>query len=305
MKVSLVVPTYNGGDLWKSCVKAIQQQSIKFDKILIIDSTSEDSTSDIAKAEHFSVIDISPEDFNHGETRNLAMSHCYDCDIVVFLTQDAILSSRDSVRNILMPFSDPLVAAVCGCQRPHDNANPLASHARYFNYPEISNVKSKIDIEKLGIKTVFMSNSFAAYRINIFRELGGFPKNVILAEDMYLAAKMIFAGYKVAYCAEASVKHSHNYSPWDEFQRYFDIGVFHANEPWIRETFGGTSGEGKKFVFSEMKHLFQNNPLWMPRAFLTILCKLIGYKLGIYHKYFPYKWNVFFSMYKSYWLRKF
>ncbi|VCW13919.1 hypothetical protein BANRA_01245 [Escherichia coli] len=43
---------------------------------------------------------------------------------------------------------------------------------------------------------------------------------------MYYTAKAILAGYKVAYVADAVVKHSHNYSPIDEFKRYFDIGVF-------------------------------------------------------------------------------
>ena len=55
---------------------------------------------------------------------------------------------------------------------------------------------------------------------------------------------MILAGYKVAYCAEATVRHSHNYTPWEEFRRYFDTGVFHACEPWIQQQLGGASGEG-------------------------------------------------------------
>lgn len=89
----------------------------------------------------------------------------------------------------------------------------LAVHARNFNYSSKSIVKSKADIEKFGIKTVFMSNSFAAYRRSVFEELSGFPEHTILAEDMFMAAKMIQAGYKVAYCAEAVVRHSHNYTP--------------------------------------------------------------------------------------------
>lgn len=43
---------------------------------------------------------------------------------------------------------------------------------------------------------------------------------------MFMAARMIQAGYKIAYCAEASVRHSHNYTPKQEFQRYFDTGYF-------------------------------------------------------------------------------
>jgi rhamnosyltransferase len=63
-----------------------------------------------------------------------------------------------------------------------------------------------------------MSNSFSAYRLSIFNEIGRFPSNTILCEDMYYTAKAILAGYKVAYVADAVVKHSHNYSPIDEFK---------------------------------------------------------------------------------------
>lgn len=69
-----------------------------------------------------------------------------------------------------------------------------------------------------------MSNSFAAYRRSVFEELGGFPEHTILAEDMFMAAKMIESGYKVGYCAESAVRHSHNYRPREEFKRYFDTG---------------------------------------------------------------------------------
>lgn len=99
--------------------------------------------------------------------------------------------------------------------------------------------------QKNGVKTVFMSNSFSAYRIDVLQQLGGFPSDTILCEDMYFTAKAVLAGYKVAYVSEAVVRHSHNYSAVEEFKRYFDIGVFHADEPWIREKFGGAGGEGK------------------------------------------------------------
>lgn len=139
--------------------------------------------------------------------------------------------------------------------------------------------------------------------VRCFFELGGFPDNTILAEDMYLTAKMIKAGYKVAYCAEAAVKHSHNYTPWEEFRRYFDTGVFHASEPWIREQFGGAEGEGMRFIRSELFYLWQNAPYWIPRALLTIGCKALGYKLGLHFRKLPWNLRHKLGMYKAYWLQ--
>lgn len=302
MEISIIVPTYNAGSLWIKWIEAYQQQSLKANQVVIIDSCSQDNTAELAIQAGFTVYQVPQADFNHGKTRNLAVELIEkECDFLIFLTQDSLLSEINSLRDLLKPFADKNVAAVCGRQLPHLNANPLAVHARLFNYPNQTIVKSRNDIGKLGIKTVFISNSFAAYRYSAFKELGGFPRNTILAEDMYLAAKMILAGYKVAYCAEATVRHSHNYSLLQEFQRYFDTGVFQQKEKWIQESFGKAGNEGKKFVLSELRFLLVHAPLWIPRAFLSTLFKLIGFKLGMHWFRLPKKWLKFLSMHKNYW----
>lgn len=301
LKVGVIVPSRNGGDIWKSSAHAIFKQNYKFDSILVIDSESDDSTIAIAEKYGFKVEKILAKDFNHGGTRNLAVSLVGDVDILIFLTQDAVLDSADSISNILKYFDDPNISAVCGRQLPHFDANLLAQHARSFNYGEVTQIKDISSIKKLGIKTVFMSNSFSAYKKEVFDKLGGFPNNTILGEDMYISAKMILNGYKVVYSAEASVRHSHNYSPIDEFKRYFDTGVFHANEPWIMDSFGKANGEGKKFVLSELKFLAKENLSLIPKAIVTTLCKYLGYKLGTQYKLLPRIVCIKFSMYKSYW----
>lgn len=303
MKISVIIPTRNGGDIFKEAISSICKQSITLHKVIVIDSSSTDLTPHIAKAAGFDVLNISPVDFNHGGTRNAAADFCMESDVIVFLTQDAVLDSPDSLKIIINCFLDPKVSAAYGRQLPHDNANPLAIHARKFNYPIKSENKTALDIPRLGIKTAFMSNSFSAYRSEIFHNLGGFPNNTILAEDMYLTAQLILADLKIAYCAEATVKHSHNYTPWEEFRRYFDTGVFHACEPWIRTQFGGAGGEGMKFIRSELAYLKKHAPLWIPRALLTNVCKLLGYKLGQQYSKLPFWLCKQFSMYKSYWLQ--
>ena len=298
----LCVPTYNAGNKWQDWIVAYQSQSLKADKVIVIDSSSSDNTVKLAEEAGFSIYSIPQSAFNHGGTRNQAVEFGKSfTDVVVFMTQDAILASSDSLANLLAPFVDPEVAAVCGRQLPHHDATLLAAHARYFNYPSESKVKSKEDIFALGIKAAFMSNSFAAYRLSVFEELGGFPDNTILAEDMYLTAKMILSGYKVAYCAEATVFHSHNYTLKQEFQRYFDTGVFQQEQKWIQQKFGKAASEGKRFVLSELKFLSIKSPHLIPKAILSTLAKLIGFKLGYYYYMLPYKWCKALSMHKGYW----
>ncbi|MDH2997298.1 rhamnosyltransferase [Pasteurellaceae bacterium LFhippo2] len=302
MKLTLIVPTYNAGPLWQKWITAYQQQSIQADEVIVIDSSSQDQTLELAKQAGFTTYLIPSAEFNHGGTRNQAVKLAEkNADILVFLTQDAIFADIYALENLIKPFADPKVSAVCGRQLPHLNANPLAIHARLFNYPEQSQIKTKNDIENLGIKVAFMSNSFAAYRKSVFEELEGFPENTILAEDMNLTAKMILAGYKVAYCAEALVYHSHNYSVIQEFKRYFDTGVFQQNQSWIQDSFGKASNEGKRFVKSELQFLLKNSPLWIPISCLTILAKFVGFKCGLNWQKIPTKFISLFTMHKAYW----
>lgn len=302
MNITLIVPTYNAGELWKKWIEAYRQQLFKPKQVIIIDSGSIDNTRELAEQEGFFVHKIAKEDFNHGGTRNLASRFALQSsDILVFMTQDALFENPHSLENLLKPFGDNTVAGVCGRQLPHLDANPLAAHARLFNYPSISSSKGLEDIPKYGIKTVFMSNSFSAYRKSIFDELGGFPENTILSEDMYVAAKIVLAGYKVAYCAEATVHHSHNYTLKQEFQRYFDIGVFQANEPWIQEKFGKASSEGKRFIISEILFLWKQSPIWIFKSLLSTFCKLAGFKFGLFWEKLPFSLCIAFSMYKGYW----
>lgn len=301
MKLLLAIPTYNGGELWRQSVENIKKFSPHDIYVQVIDSGSKDNTQLIAKTAGFDVKVISSLDFNHGGTRSQAIDiQKEQYDIVIFLTQDAI-PEENFVNKIVDVFEDEKVACAYGRQLPHLDANPIAKHARFFNYSDTSHVCEMQDARRMGLKTVFMSNSFSAYRISTFRALGGFPSDTILCEDMFYTAKAVEAGYKVAYVAEAKVRHSHNYTPLEEFKRYFDIGVFHADEPWIRQNFGGAGGEGKKFVISEIKFILRENAFYLPYAFINTFLKLLGYKLGQQYKKLPYKFTKKCSMHKRYW----
>lgn len=299
MKITIIIPTFNGGDLWRRAARNVADKKNSSTNVIVIDSQSKDKSASIAEEMSFSVVRIPSSEFNHGGTRNLGVEYS-DAEIVIFLTQDAV-PCDDFIEQIASTFNDEKVAISFGRQLPHLDANPLAEHARYFNYKDKSYTASLEQKDSLGIKTVFTSNSFSAYRKSVFMKVGGFPSNTILSEDMYLAAKVVKAGYKIRYCAEAQVHHSHNYTPIEEFKRYFDIGVFHCDEPWIRESFGGAGGEGKKFIISELKYLVKNAPLWIPRACISNLAKIIGYKLGQNYKRLPLQWRKKLSMHKRYW----
>lgn len=298
--ISVIIPTLNAGKDIHGLLASIKSQTVPCD-IVVIDSSSNDGTVNIAKSHGARTIVIERGDFDHGKTRNIASREAAG-DILVFLTQDAVLADDTAIENLIKPFSDDeMIGASYGRQLPRIGAGPIEAHARLFNYPETSCIKTLSDAPILGIKTAFISNSFAAYRREALMAVGGFPLNTILCEDVYVAAKMLLAGWKVSYCADAMVFHSHDYGFIEEFNRYFDIGVFHAREKWIRQSFGQTEGEGMRFVSSELKYLWYNNPALIPSAVFRTALKLIGYKVGILERHLPHWLKSKLSMNGLFW----
>jgi rhamnosyltransferase len=298
-KVGLIVPTLNAGKLWESWLEAFEQQTRKPDCLLVIDSSSSDDTVALARAHGFTVMVIAKTQFNHGGTRQIGVGLFPEADIIMFLTQDALLASPDAIERLLVAFADEQVGAAYGRQLPHRNAGPIAAHARLFNYPPESQLRSMEDRLRFGIKTAFISNSFAAYRRSVLMQVDGFPIDTIMNEDTYVAGKMLASGWKIAYCADAQVFHSHDYGFLDEFKRYFDIGVFHTHSSWLQQLFGGVSGEGRRYVISELRYLLNKAPWLIPSAMLRTALKWLGFKMG---GSLPRVVSRCFSLHRTYWL---
>jgi rhamnosyltransferase len=293
--VACCIPTRNGFTQLPLLLDSLNEQiGLTFDTF-VIDSSSTDGTALYASSRVTGFHSIPVEDFNHGESRNLFLDFFSGYDIYIFMTQDIILATTDSLHQLIQPFYNEAVSAVCGRQIPHMDALPSAAHARYYNYPNVSSTRSIHDAPKLGLKTAFLSNSFAAYRYSALSAVGGFPPNVILGEDMYVAAKFLLKGQLIAYQASAICYHSHNFTPFQEFKRYFDIGVFHSSNDWISHKLGGPRGEGLAFLASELRYLLKNSVSKLPISLLQNALKLIGYRIGFQYHVLPNKLRRLFS----------
>lgn len=304
LRTALIIPTFNGAAQWEELVEGIQRQTVIPYQVIVVDSSSTDGTAHAARSAGFEVIDIDCGEFNHGATRQLAARYAPDADVLIYMTQDAIPCDSNSFRNLLMAFSDPAVGAAFGRQLPRREANPIEAHARLFNYPDSSSARSWESRLTLGFKSIFFSNSFGAYRYDALMGVGGFSSDLIFGEDTVLVARLHRAGWKTIYAGDALVMHSHDYSISKDFRRYFDIGVLHAREPWLLQQFGSVSGEGKRFVLSELRYLLRHSPLLIPFACARTLAKYLGYRLGRNEARLPAHVKYRFSLNTSYWLRQ-
>ena len=281
-KIKVVIPTYNAGAEFKNVIfMLLKQKGLAKDDIMVIDSSSSDNTQAIVQDSGVELVVIPKAEFGHGKTRKYAVELAGDVDIVIFMTQDALPYDENTIANIVQFFdSDEKISAVYGRQVPYEHTDIFGKHARLFNYPEQSSIKTMADKEKYGIKTTFFSDTFGAYKKSVLDELGSFP-DVQFSEDACMAGKMLIAGYKIGYCAEAKVYHSHTFSIIEEYRRYKEIGRFYRQESWLLDTFGKAEGEGVRFVKSQAEYLLKNGKWYLLlELVLRNGMKYLGYRMG-------------------------
>jgi rhamnosyltransferase len=298
--VSVIIPTLNASLYLENLLKALNSQVRKPEEIMIIDSSSDDNTIEIAQAFSIKTISIPRKSFNHGGTRNLALRHTRG-DYVIFLTQDAVPENQKFISHLIKPLKSPDIAASFGRQYPQADAKPPERFARLFNYPSEPLVKGLNDKKYLGIKTFFFTNVCSCLKRKELENAGGFPEKTILNEDMIAAARLINKGYKIAYAPEAVVIHSHNYSLVQQFKRYFDIGVSLKENEWILRDVK-PEGEGMKFFKEEIKYLLSIRAYkYLPYILGETGAKFIGFKCGFFHNILPSKVKKKLSMHSFFW----
>lgn len=300
--ISIIIPTLNAAPWLERLLTMLASQTVRADEILIVDSGSTDGSLEIIRAHGVRLIEIVKEQFDHGGTRAMAMGKTTG-DLVVFLTQDAIPASREALARLIAPFAaNSQLAAAYGRQLPSPDANPFSAHLRLFNYPPKDSLRCWQDRERFGFKTIFISNSFAAYRRTALEEVGLFPEKLLFGEDTVTVARLLERGWCVQYVSGAAVYHSHNYSLWQDFKRYFDIGALHALEWRIFTPYGAPTGAGKQFVRSEIAFLLaQKRYMLIPQSLVRNGLKLAAYALGRRHGRLPRSLARALSMHPHWW----
>ncbi len=298
----IIIPVRNGGERWREAAAALRAAVPDPSMVAVVDSGSTDGSDVVAASLGFELERIDPRTFNHGRTRQEAVDRfCQGKQFALFLTHDAVIEGPESLTILLDAFSNPQVGAAYGRQLPHHNAGPFGRHIVTFLYPVTGDVRTLADAPRRGIRTAPLSNSFAAYRIRALNECGGFPSTLIVGEDVHVGLHMLLAGWSVSYCATALVRHSHDYSVFEEMRRYFDFGVLHAQLPQLLREFGEPEGDGLRFVQSELRYMTAAAPWLLPEVLARNAAKYLGYRLGRVFRKLPNSMRRRLSMTAEYW----
>lgn len=299
--VDVILPICNPDERTVQAVKRLLKQTYPVNRIYILHTDMGTFPRELETlSEKIHITHIRPEQFDHGGTRHQGamMSHA---EFLICMTQDALPVNEKLVENLMAAFEDERVGAAYARQLPASDCGAIERFTRNFNYPAESRVKSEEDLEELGIKTYFCSNTCAAYRKSVYISLGGFETKVIFNEDMIMAGRIIQSGYKIAYAADAQVIHSHHDGCLKLFKRNFDMAVSQTEHP---EIFEGVPSEkeGIQLVKQTFGYLLKSKKPWLVvRLFLQSGFKYLGYRMGLNYHRLP-KWAVMrCTMNPGYW----
>ena len=224
MKISVIIPTLNAARWITQQLNMLLSQTVEAE-IIVVDSGSSDGTPGLVRrfAPRVRLLEIPPKDFDHGGTRDYALRQSTG-DYVLFFTQDAVPKDHYCIEKLLAAFSSLDIAAAYGRQIARPDAPEYEKLTRQFNYPDQPRVWREAEIPRYGVKAYFFSNACAAYRRDVYLATGGFDAPIITNEDMMMAAKLLHAGYALAYTPDAAVYHSHRYTLRQEYRRNVRIG---------------------------------------------------------------------------------
>lgn len=278
MKVDIICPLYEAENYILNLNDSLlKQENVNINKIQYVLTKSKDNSEKILKENKLNYILIDKKEFSHSLTREKEAMKS-NSDIIVFISQDIVIENTDYLCNLVNPIINGEADACYSRQlTKFDN---IEKYTRESNYPDKSMIKTKDDIEKLGLKTFFFSDASSAVNANVFKKLNGYDgKNLPINEDMYFAYKLIMNGYKIKYCADSVCYHSHNFKLKELYDRYKLTGKFFKENSYI-DNFGTNKSGGGLAKYILKRAIKDKNIKVLIRFVPDMAARYIGMKVG-------------------------
>jgi len=218
---AVVIPAKNEEKNIGKCLEAVynQKTAYRFD-VFVIDSGSSDQTVEIVKKfQAVKLVEIRPEEFGHGKTRNLG-AEISTGDYIVFLNADAIPFDKNWLNRLIEPFTKTeKTAGVFSRHIPKEGCHLYMARDIRNSMPDKPMIRTKIN----PLDFMIFSTVSCAVRRDIWLKYP-FDNTVAIAEDQQWARKILEQGLKIAYEPASMVYHSHNYTPRQLFEIKRKVG---------------------------------------------------------------------------------
>ena len=247
---SVIVPVRDGARYLRELLDAVNREGA--DEILVVDSGSRDDSVAIARAAGARIIEIDPQDFGHGRTRNLAASEATG-DVLAFLTQDATPAPGWLNAHLEALALDPRVGVSFGPHLPRPDTSPMIARELTEFFATFSPDGTPA-LQGPGDEP-FLSNVNACYRRACWEEIRF--RDVAYSEDQAFGRDALEAGWLKVFHPGAAVLHAHDYGAVEFLRRYFD------EYRGLRETTGHVEPVAPRESLSYLRVQVRGDRAWL------------------------------------------
>ncbi len=203
--------SYNEGWALRDTLPALRAQAFANWELIVIDSGSTDGSTELIRQVQPRVfIQIKPQEYNPSRVMNRGIELAR-ANFGIFLNADATPQSPNWLGPLVRALQDPQTAAVFGRQIPRPNCRAVYAHdyERCFG-PNRESARWPH----------FFSMVSSGLRKDVWARRG-FAEELQYSEDDEYTRWCRAQGYRVVYCPESVVMHSHNYTPAQAYRRSF------------------------------------------------------------------------------------
>lgn len=210
MKVSVVIPNWNGGSLLKANLQHVLKMGT--DEVIIVDDASKDSSVSFLKTQKVKLLE-NKENMGFGKSVNRGVEAASG-DIVILLNTD-VKPLPGLLRSIIPHFSDENVFGVSLSEKGFSWGKGMWCNGYVEHEPG--------EITRNTHDTFWLSGGSSVIRKKIWDELGGFDE--IFApfywEDIDISYRAAKRGYKLLWEPKARVIHKHEGTIGKYFNRKY------------------------------------------------------------------------------------
>ena len=200
-RVSVVIAGHSEEESIEKCIFALREQSRPPDELVVVsDGSSDRMAAKISSLLRKSLIDAAHStQLRSGKSAgtNMAARLCTG-NIIINVDCDCSFD-RHAIRNILRPFADSDVAAVCGAILPRNTHRSLIAAFQGIEYM-ISISLGKQSADRIGQVTC-VSGAFGAFRRDAYEAAGGLDAGG--GEDLDLTLRLRRSGWRIRFAADA------------------------------------------------------------------------------------------------------
>ncbi|MCL4393394.1 MAG: glycosyltransferase [Chloroflexi bacterium] len=200
MKLSVVIPVYNGRDYLAHCLLALRESTRRADEIIVVDDGSEDDLTDVVRGPGVLYLAVRPGPHGPAFARNRGCKSATG-DVLVFLDSDTAIhpDALQLIESNLQAQAD--VSAIFGSYDARPSSPGLVS--RYKNL-----LHHYVHQHARRQAFTFWAGC-GAIRRDAFNAVGCFDETFSRPsiEDIELGARLRRAGHRVLLCPEIQVTH--------------------------------------------------------------------------------------------------